>query len=207
MADAKKPETGKTGEGKPINAVNPRGAENANPFDKATERRDNQLPDESKQGNTNLQSVNEGMRTDSTNQPARQQDDSPFVAFSLDMVQLSELYANLRDGNYWSAFRQAVEILHNSMTTDPKAVRGTPTQRANARMAARAQMPVKQSQIIDIKEKLNECCDDLEKQQSTQLRAGNKEAVGASQEKNVGKVDLAGLLALVRMILGFLQES
>lgn len=206
MADKKNDKPGST---------NPRGAENVNPFDKATERRDNQLPDESEQGNTNLPTGTVksdeqphtgrmgGIRESGSTKPA--DSEQGFVAFNLDIYQLTDLYANVRDGNYWSAFRIAVEILHSNFTFDTKAVRGTPNQRMAAR--ARTQQPVSKAQISDVKAKLEECCNDLEKQQGQQLKVTNKPtAVGASQEKNVGKIDLAGLLALVRMILQLFQE-
>lgn len=193
----------------PVHSVNPRGAENDPPFDKATERRDNQLPDESGQGNTNLPegTVSSGAKAGTVKQPGVKTDtpDEGFVSFNMDMYQLSELYANLRDGNYWSAMKIAVEILHSNMNFDAKAVRGTPAQR----FAAKArQVPVNKTQVAETKEKLEECCADLEKQHGQQLKTSAKPAaVNASMEKNVGKVDLQGLIALVRMILGLFQSE
>lgn len=195
----------------PAHTVNPRGAENKEPFDKMTERKENELNDEPGMQQPGTMQPGSTVNQSSVHQPGfTTTSDTPkqpegFVAFNLDMYQLSEMYANMRDGNYWSAFRIAVDILHSNMSFDPRSVRGTPAQRLAAR--ARVQAPVNKVQVMELKEKLEECCDNLEKHQGTQLKTGSNEAVGASQEKNVNKVNLAGLIALVRMILSLFQHE
>lgn len=192
MADEKKKiEAGKPGTF-PTNPTQPRGAENANPMDKP-----NREPEDDKDEKNPLPG--------STVKAKQPEQDQGFVAFNLDLQQLSELYANMRDGNYWSAMRIAVDILHSNFNFDVRAVRGTPSQRANARMAAR--VPVSKVQITETKEKLEECCNDLEKQQGQQLKTGAKDTPGASLEKGVTKISLPGLIALVRMILGLFQHD
>lgn len=130
-----------------------------------------------------------------------------FVAgFNFDMYSLTEMYSNIRDGNYWSAFRMAVEILHQNFNPYPPMMRGT-----NRNVTTRTQEPVRMSQVIDAEENLQECCDHLRNNvkahNARSSSTGIKEPLpGTSQEKNVEVVDVMGLIALVEMILGFVRR-
>lgn len=133
-----------------------------------------------------------------------------FVAgFNFDLYSLHELYANIRDGNYWSAFRIAIEILHQNVSPVPPMTRGT---NRNVTMNRPIQTPVRMADVMDAEENLDDCCKHLESNVKTHSARSHATGVkanelpGASQEKNVGMVDIVGLIALVNMIRNFVKQ-
>lgn len=124
------------------------------------------------------------------------------TGFRFNMVQLTELYANMRDGNYWSAFRLVVSILNDNINPLP-LVRG----RNASPVAARVQTPVKVSEVDEICEKLCELCDGLEHDQRTHTHlTGDKTAVRASREPNINAVDPLAVLQMIKVVVDLIRE-
>lgn len=123
------------------------------------------------------------------------------TGFNFDMVQLTELYANMRDGNYWSAFKLVINILHPNVNASSR-VRG-PTR---GPVATRPQVPVKLSEVDDITEKLESLCGNLETDQRTHTNlTGSKEAVRASREPKVEAVDPIAITYLIKMLVDIIK--
>lgn len=124
------------------------------------------------------------------------------TGFRFDMVQLTELYANMRDGNYWSAFRLVVSILNENINPAP-LVRG----RNASPIAARVQTPVKVAEVDEICQKLCELCDGLEHDQRTHTHlTGDKTGVRASREPNINAVDPLAVLQLIKVVVDLVRQ-
>lgn len=194
----------------PASAVNPRGAENKDPLDRnphENELKDNKNLTPEEMAAARAKS-DEGMAQAQGNAAVRakaeQDEQEQFVTgFTFDLAQLSDIYGNLRDGNYWSAFKMSIEVLHNAINSDSRTLRGTPSMRVNARMAQRAQGAVRLSEVENIEKKLTECCDEMKRQHSTAM---SRNDVGKSQEKNVDAIDPFTIIAIVQSIIELVRK-
>lgn len=139
-----------------------------------------------------------------------EQEQQAFITgFNFDLYELTELYANMRDGNYWSAFRTVVRILNDNINAEPDRLTTRPSARPLSPAQLRQQTPVAASQVIDIIDKLEEQCDTLEREHTLKQRTtrNDKEPpIRASQEKNIHLVNMEGTVAMNRMLVGILKE-
>jgi len=134
--------------------------------------------------------------TAATEATVAEKQENYVAGFNFNLYELQELYANIRDGNYWTALCRAVEILD-------KVINPRVTVASTGTIAQRQQAPVKMSELMEIERRLEETAKHLAAEQKDTMGSGS---VRASSEKNVKSVDLMGLLALVNMIVGMLKQ-
>jgi hypothetical protein len=111
-----------------------------------------------------------------------------FMPFSL--YDLQELWSNIRDGNYWSAFRKAIRILDGAV--NPEA----------GRTRAEAWTP-------EIGEQIDECCAELEQwAQDFRGAVGSKVVTVKPQlsEPGADAVPIVEIISLVMMVVNFIRE-
>lgn len=106
-----------------------------------------------------------------------------FMPF--DLTELHDLWGSLQDGNYWSAFRRAINILDNMV--NPTLGRTTP----------RPWEPKTGERIDECCEKLQEWCDTGPQNQPARRTAG---------EPNLSAIDPASIVTIVTLILKFVSE-
>lgn len=111
-----------------------------------------------------------------------------FMPF--DLSELHDLYTNLKDGNFWSAFKRAVRLLDDIINP------------AAGKTLAR-------SWDADVGDRIDDCCQGLEEwceEQSESHPAEASRPMRRAGEPNVDAVDPASIITIVTLILQFVAE-
>jgi len=105
------------------------------------------------------------------------------------LADLTELWANLRDGNYWSAFRKAIRLLDNMVNAEEGRVMVHPW-------------------TEDDGEKIDDCCREMEKWRDDYSRTiAHKvvKVVPEMGEPNVDAVPIGEIIGLITLVLQMIQ--
>lgn len=108
-----------------------------------------------------------------------------FMPF--DLADLQDLWTNLKDGNYWTAFRKAVHILDDLINPTVGRTRVS-------------------THTVEIAERVDECCENLEQWIEEHENDPDSKKLGKLHEPNAEAVPIAEILIIVRLILQFISD-